>query len=140
MNAETSAMYAPLIEKLTDEQQEALDVALAVDPAEITVTILAVDEDGTPVGHAALRPFERDLEVKKVFVPQNHRGTGISKLMMLALEDIARERGVDALILQTGELQTPAIALYLKLGYLPVPAYGRYAAVPFGLCYRKVLD
>jgi GNAT superfamily N-acetyltransferase len=92
------------------------------------------------VGHAALRPFEDSLEVKRVYVRSDHRGQGISKQLMFELETIARERGVTSLILQTGDRQTEAIALYTKLGYVPIDRFGAYAPVPFFLCYGKTLE
>lgn len=138
MNEETGKVYDDVLATMSRDQLDAIDAALGVDPTEIAATILVLDGD-EPVGHAALRPFERMLEVKKVFVPKQHRGRGISKTLMLALEDIARERGVEALILQTGDLQLVAISLYERLGYEQVPAFGRYVGMPFAVCFRKSL-
>ncbi len=145
MDSETSAMYAEFIASVRPEDQAAIDDALSVNPADIVVTILALDGDEV-VGHSALRPFPypavepvATLEVKKVFVPVEHRGRGISRVLMLELEAIARERGVASLVLQTGPLQRPAIALYESLGYQAIPPYGKYTVIPNALCYQKSL-
>jgi GNAT superfamily N-acetyltransferase len=92
------------------------------------------------VGHAAVRPFEDALEVKRVFVRPEYRGQGISKRLMLELETIADERGVHRLILQTGNRQAEAITLYERIGYVAIDRFGLYAPIPFFLCYGKTLS
>jgi GNAT superfamily N-acetyltransferase len=138
MDAETGAMYAEFIRGQSDEVRAAVDAALAVDPSAIVATVIALDGDD-PIGHAALRPFEERLEVKKVFVAASARGRGVARLLMAELESFAVGRGVASLVLQTGPLQQPAIALYDDLGYRPIPAYGAYVAIPGALCFEKVL-
>ena len=142
MNAETGAMYERFMNGQPPEVQAAIDDALTVDPAEILVTVLATDGDEV-LGHAALRaaPGFGDgvLEVKKVFVGAGHRGRGAARLLMSGLESIARERDATSLVLQTGELQVPAIRLYENIGYTPIPPYGKYVVMPNALCFEKVL-
>jgi GNAT superfamily N-acetyltransferase len=138
MNAETGAMYAVFTASRTAEQVAAVDDALAVDPATIVYTVIATD-GGVPVGHAALRPFEEKLEVKKVFTTDSARGTGVATALLADLEDYARAHGVTSLVLQTGPLQKAAIALYLKLGYEPIPPFGKYGVIRGALCYEKQL-
>jgi len=139
MDVETTAMYAGRASNQTDAETAAVMAALMVDPASIAATVIAIDDDGTPVAHAALRPFEGELEVKKVFVDASVRGRGVSRAIMTELERIAAERDIHSLVLQTGDLQVPAIALYLSMGYEPIAVYGKYSAIPFALCYRKQL-
>ena len=142
MNAETSVLYAPRAAELSLEQQAAVDEVLSTRAEDFVATVVAFDEDA-PAGHAALRPAPGEpagtLEVKKVFVPVPYRGRGISKLLMLDLERIALERGATRLVLQTGNLQVEAIALYEGLGYTAIPPYGGYGVIPFALCFEKVL-
>lgn len=144
MNAETSALYSEFSQSQSAEVQAAIEDALAVDPASIDTTIIAVDGDEA-LGHSALRPVrldgldERVLEVKKVFVTEAARGRGVARLLMAELETIARARGAASLVLQTGPLQQPAIRLYEDLGYVPIPPYGKYDAIPGALCYLKAL-
>ena len=138
MNVETGAMYAERMASQTAEEQAAVDVSLAIDPATIVHTVLVID-DGVPVGHAALRPWNGELEVKKVFIAPEARGRGLSRALMIELERVAGERGIPSLVLQTGNLQLAAIALYESMGYRPIDVYGLYTAIPDALCYRKVL-
>jgi GNAT superfamily N-acetyltransferase len=138
MNAETGAMYAVFTASRTAEQVAAVDDALAVDPATIVYTVIATEE-GVPLGHSALRPFEDKLEVKKVFTTDTARGSGVATALLADLEDYARAHGVPSLVLQTGPLQKAAIALYLKLGYEPIPPFGKYGVIRGALCYEKQL-
>lgn len=157
MNAETGAMYAEFTAAQSAEAVAAIDEALAVDPGTIVYTVLAVDGDEV-LGHSALRQFgphshgrptasrragtgERGpiLEVKKVFTTPQARGRGVAKALLADLERYARECGAASLVLQTGPLQEAAIALYLQLGYVQIPAFGKYTAIPGALCYEKVL-
>ena len=151
MDAETSAMYAEFSQSQSREVQAAIADALTVDPATIVTTIIALDGEEA-VGHSALRPVHLDrlddrvalddravLEVKKVFVAESVRGRGVARLLMGELETIARGRRAASLVLQTGPLQVPAIALYEDLGYVAIPPYGKYDAIPGALCFEKVL-
>jgi len=138
MDVETTAMYAGRASNQTDAETAAVMAALTVDPASIVATVIALDGE-RPVAHAALRPFEGELEVKKVFVDASVRGRGVSRAIMAELERIAAERDIHSLVLQTGDLQVPAIALYLSMGYEPIAVYGKYSAIPFAVCYRKQL-
>jgi GNAT superfamily N-acetyltransferase len=109
MDAEMGALYGDAREVRDPAMGELIDVALTVHPEQMVAAVGAFDGDDL-VGHAALRPFEDALEVKRVIVRSDHRGQGISKLLMLEVEAIARERGVSRLVLQTGDPQHQAVA------------------------------
>ena len=114
--------------------------ALAVDPADVLATVLAMTDDGGPVGHAALRSLRGEWEVKRVVVLESERGRGIASLLMGEIEAIAARGGASRVILQAGDQQPEAVALYLKLGYTRIPVYEPYAAaIPFSLCFEKRL-
>ncbi|CAN5130322.1 hypothetical protein BH09ACT5_BH09ACT5_02520 [soil metagenome] len=143
MDQETGAMYAAFTRGNTPEVNAGIDAALRVDPATIEYTVIALDGDEV-VGHSALRPFrapgaEPQLEVKKVFVVPSRRGTGVAHALLTHLEEDARGRGVASLVLQTGNLQVDAIALYEKIGYVPIDPFGAYTAIPGALCFEKQL-
>ena len=138
MNAETGAMYAAFSSGLSAERVAAIDASLAINPADMLVSIIALDGE-TVVGHSALRPFGDALEVKKVYVAPEARGLGAARAMLAWLEDYALQRGVSTLVLQTGPLQVAAIALYEAIGYRAIPVYGAYEAIPGALCFEKTL-
>jgi GNAT superfamily N-acetyltransferase len=138
MDAEMTALYASSMDGLSPERKAAVLVALAANPEQIVATVLALDGEEA-VGHAALRPLEGALEVKKVFVTAEARGRGISWALMRELEVIASERHVARLVLQTGDRQPVAIGLYEAIGYQQIPVYEPYTVLPVALCYGKVL-
>ena len=136
MDLEMDERYAEWSAALSPETAAAVWAVVAAHDEELDV-VLALDDD--PVGHAALRPFEDALEVKKVYVLPGARGRGISKLLMDELEAIARERGVRRLVLQTGPLQPEAVGLYESLGYQAIEPYGGYGVIPGVRCFEKHL-
>lgn len=114
--------------------------ALAVDPDDVQATVLAVSAENGPVGHAALRSLNGEWEVKRVVVLESERGRGVASMLMGQIEAIAARGGAPRVILQTGDRQPEAVALYSKLGYTPIPVYEPYAtAIPFSLCFEKRL-
>jgi ribosomal protein S18 acetylase RimI-like enzyme len=114
--------------------------ALYVDAASITSTILVLDADGTPIGHAALRLHDGDWEVKRVIIDSGQRQRGIGRAMLLELIRIATAGGAQRLILQTGNKQPESVALYTSLGFEPIPPYEPYrTAIPLSLCFAKSL-
>jgi GNAT superfamily N-acetyltransferase len=99
--------------------------------ADVSVVLVARDEDGVPVGCGALRELgDGAAEVKRMFVVPAARGRGVSKAVLGALEDAARERGWTTLRLETGPRQPEAIALYTGAGYEPIGAFGAYVGDP----------
>lgn len=65
-----------------------------------------------------------------MYVVPAARGHGVSRALLTGLEQAARTRGWTTLGLETGPLQTAAIALYSSAGYRPIPAFGGYAGDP----------
>jgi GNAT superfamily N-acetyltransferase len=138
MDVEMGALYEGVSASLSPEIGRLVEIALTVHPEEMVATVGAFDGDEL-VGHAALRPFEDALEVKRVIVLPEYRGQGVSKRLMAELEVIARERGISSLVLQTGDRQIEAISLYTRIGYVPIPRFGLYEPVTFFLCFGKTL-
>jgi len=119
---------------------EAVQRAIAVDPDDVAVTVIVVADDGLAVGHAALRRLGDDWEVKRMMVDLSRRRNGLGRLLMTEMETRARELGADRLILQTGDRQPDAVALYQRLGYTEIAVYQPYTdAVPHSICFEKVL-
>lgn len=73
-------------------------------------------------------------------VPEAARGQGVASMLMAEIEAIAARGGASRVILQTGDQQPEAVALYSKLGYTRIPVYEPYAtAIPFSLWFEKRL-
>lgn len=94
----------------------------------------------TPVGCGAVKPYdETTMEVKRMFVPLEHRGKGIASLVLAELEAWSRSLGYHKCILETGEKQPEAIRLYHKNKYVVMPNYGQYVGVASSVCFEKKL-
>ncbi len=139
MDDDIGERYADRFGGRSPEEEEAAGRAFGIDPTTIVVTVVVTDADGRDIGHAALRRLGDELEIKRVFITPASRGTGASRFLMGELERIARELGASRLILQTGDRQPEAVALYERLGYTRIAIFDPYTAYDFSLCYEKVL-
>ncbi len=97
--------------------------------AERALVVLVVRDGATPVGTLTLsaRPEGRPAdwgELERLLTLPAARGRGVARLMLRAVEDEARARGLTALTLNTGFRQHPAIAMYLAAGYRIVAPTG----------------
>ena len=118
----------------------ARDRSLAVDPAAVITSLLAIDEDGTALGHIAVRRLGDEVELKRLIVLAEARGKGAATALLAEGEQVAREHGAARLILQTGDKQPEAVALYEKTGWTRIDVYEPYAAtMPWSLCFEKAL-
>jgi GNAT superfamily N-acetyltransferase len=135
---ERYAGYSPVPEPA--ETVARRQASLAVDPPTVRATVLVLDADGTPLAHAALRMLGGEWEIKRVIVGAGHRGRGIGRALMAHLEHLALEGGARRVILQTGDRQPDAVALYERVGYTRIPIYEPYIeTIPNSLCFEKVL-
>ncbi|MFJ1749535.1 GNAT family N-acetyltransferase [Streptomyces sp. NPDC088116] len=107
---------------------------------EIAVTGVALAGSGDPVATGSLRtlPGHR-WEIKRVFVRADHRGRGLAVAALAAVEASAAERGIAQLLLQTGDRQPEAAALYTREGWQRVAPYPPYALDPHSVCFAKQL-
>ncbi|MBF4613901.1 GNAT family N-acetyltransferase [Curtobacterium sp. VKM Ac-1376] len=114
--------------------------ALSVDPATIVTSLLAIDETGEAVGHIAIRRLGDEIELKRLIVLASARGKGAATALLDACEQVGRELGVPRLILQTGDKQPDAVALYRKTGWNQIAVYEPYlATMPWSFCFEKAL-
>ena len=70
-----AALYADTRETRDPEMARLVGIALTVHPEDMVAAVGAFDSEEL-VGHAALRPFEDSLEVKRVFVAAGLPGPG----------------------------------------------------------------
>lgn len=141
MDAEIGPRYAGRLDDVPQDVAERIGAALSVAPETIVATVIVTDAEGGDVGHAALRDlgaeFAGSLEVKRVYVAPDARGSGVSRLLMAELERIAADLGAQRLILQTGDRQPEAVALYERIGYTRIPIYPPYLEIAFSQCFEK---
>ncbi|XP_073506611.1 probable N-acetyltransferase family 8 member 5 isoform X4 [Phyllobates terribilis] len=60
---------------------------------------------------------ERQVELKRMSVSRKYRGKGIAKALCRMVIDFARERGCEAVILETSYPQVDAWRMYEKMGF-----------------------
>ena len=90
--------------------------------------LIARGADGTAIGCVALRPMETPgcCEMKRLFVTTQGRGLGLGRALTEAIIAEAARLGYAELRLDTLPSMREAIALYRKLGFVPIAPY--YAA------------
>jgi GNAT superfamily N-acetyltransferase len=96
--------------------------------------------EGRPVGCIGLRRSDHDVgEIKRMYVVPDARHRGVGRVMLGALEAHARRLGYRRIILETGERQPEALALYESHGYSRIANYGHWKDSPLSVCFEKRL-
>ena len=102
--------------------------------------VLAYD-DGKAIACGAMKPFDPTaMEIKRMYVLPEARKKGNASLILSELEKWAGELGYRKCILETGQKQPEAIALYKGSGYTLKENYGQYAGIENSLCFEKSLS
>jgi GNAT superfamily N-acetyltransferase len=78
-------------------------------------------------------------EIKRMYVAPRAQRAGHARRMLAHLETTARDAGFEALVLETGDRQPEAIALYLSAGYEPIASFGHYKDSPVNRCFARRL-
>ena len=116
-----------------------------VDPAQFEPpagAFLVAWLDGHPAGCGGWRTYhgDRDVaEVKRMYTVPEVRGRGVALALLRALEEAARQAGRKRIVLETGNRQPEAIALYIKAGYERIPDFGHYKDEPGVRSYGRDL-
>jgi putative acetyltransferase len=78
-------------------------------------------------------------ELKRMYVVPAARGSGVADDVMNALLDYARERGVTAVRLETGDQQHAAMRYYTRHGFEVAPRFGPYLNSATSVCMQRAL-
>jgi GNAT superfamily N-acetyltransferase len=159
MNIRRVSFDHPDAVKLNDQVQAEYGVrygddgdATPMDPADFEppngVYLIAYDELGVPVATGGWRAQDAneegnrdgDAELKRMFVTEQARGQGLARRILAALEEDARAAGRVRMVLETGDKQPEAIALYVSSGYEPCEKFGYYRHYESSRCYAKPLQ
>jgi len=93
-----------------------------------------------PIGCGCFKIYNNDMiEIKRMFIKTDFRGSGISKLILSELETWAYSLGFLSAILETGIKQPDAIRFYNKLGYKKIDNFGQYIGNSNSVCMSKDL-
>jgi GNAT superfamily N-acetyltransferase len=78
-------------------------------------------------------------EIKRMYTLPEVRGQGIAGRVLGRLEVEARALGLTRLLLETGERQPEALALYRRCGFAVIEPFGEYVGSPLSVCMEKHL-
>ena len=102
--------------------------------------VVIVYKDGLPVACGACKEYDStSIELKRIFVKKEYRKQGLARLLVRALEEMAKNKGYRYAMLETGTGQPEAVGLYQKLGYKNIQNYGPYAGNSYSICMKKEL-
>ena len=99
------------------------------------VLLIARDNDAT-AGCVALRQLDASTgEMKRMYVRDAYRGTGLGRRLAVAVIDEARRRKYGRVVLDTLPKLAPAIALYRDLGFRETSPY-LASPTPGAVCFE----
>ncbi|MGI5212585.1 GNAT family N-acetyltransferase [Plantactinospora sp. CA-290183] len=117
------------------EIEEGLAATPSGDLAPPTGLFLLARYGDEPAGCAGLRILDpHTVELTRVFVRPALRGLGGGARLLVAAERTAHDLGAERIVLDTRLDLVEARALYLRHGYVEIPAYndGTYAEIWYG--------
>ena len=131
LNAELSRDYPPA---------QRFHSLAAEEVAEGAGAFLVAWLDSAPAGCGAVRMLSPErAELKRMYVRPAHRGRGLSRAILAALEARAVALGARTVVLETGDKALAALGLYESAGFARIPCFGAYAASPTSVCFEKRL-
>jgi putative acetyltransferase len=98
---------------------------------------VARDDRSQAMGCGALLMAQGYAELKRMYVLESSRGSGVGRGLLEFLEAQAKARGIGLLRLETGHLQIAALRLYERAGYERCPPFGDYVPDPNSVFMEK---
>jgi len=141
---ETAGSTDPAVLALVTAQQDELAERYGEEDTLVElnqdIEFLVLRTAGEAIGCVGLQPVSGLVgEVKRMYVVPAHRGRGLSRRLLSAIEERARALGLTSLRLETGVKQPEAIALYSRSGYREIPRYVPYEENALSVCFAKDL-
>ncbi|WP_207533223.1 GNAT family N-acetyltransferase [Desertivirga arenae] len=136
--------FSDLIKEL-DENLQAIynhqgyryDIDISV--AELDTVVLA-SIGGITIGGGCFKLInDATAEVKRVFVSPYFRGLNVGSGLMEEIIEWAKELNLEALVLETGELQHQALQLFRKYGFAKIENFGPYIGMKGSICMGRRL-
>jgi putative acetyltransferase len=135
------ALIAELNAELTATYPEPGATHFRLDPEDVSESsgaFLVASLAGEPVGCGAVRRLDVETaEIKRMYVKTTMRGRGVARRILDELEAHARRLGVRRLVLETGDRQQHALALYARAGFVRIARFGEYVDSPLSVCMEK---
>lgn len=135
-----AALDADILERYPNPDDNFFDLAPGEVAPEHGAFVIA-RANGRAVGCGAVRRIDATTaEIKRMYVAPEARGRGLARGILALLEAEAARLDATRLVLETGDLQVDAIALYRAAGFHGIPRFGEYADAPLSVCFGKDLD
>lgn len=126
----------------TDTPPESIHMMDAADLDRPQVHFFVLRQAGMPIAMGAFKIFDgTHAEIKSMHVLAEHRGRGLSRVMLAHLIAAAKAAGVTRLSLETGSQKAfvPARVLYEKAGFTQCPPFGDYVLDPMSIFMTSAL-
>ena len=104
-------------------------------------TALVLYSDGIALACGCLKKLDEETgEIKRMYVAKIARGQGLSKKILVELEQWASDLNIKTLVLETSVHFKVAQALYTGFGFNIVTNYGPYIGLPESVCMQKLIN
>jgi ribosomal-protein-alanine N-acetyltransferase len=105
------------------------------------VTLRKADTSGPIVGYAGLALSGRQADIQTLAIASSHQRQGLGQYLLKYLLDLAKSREATEVLLDVGNTNEAAIALYLKNGFVEINRRrGCYRGYDETLIMRKPLS
>ena len=130
-------LNATLLELTPPEFVFHMTVEQMADPA---TTVFIARDDGRAVGCGALKRHADGIgEVKRMYTRPSHRGRKVGAEIVQRIEALARQEGLERLVLETGDRHPAAWTVYERAGFTRCGPVLDYPDSKWSVFYEKVL-
>ena len=98
---------------------------------------VARNDEGQAIGCGAIVLYDGYGELKRMYVSEHSRGTGVADKVLDVLERAAIDAGCTLFKLETGPYQPAALAFYARSGYERCERFGDYKEDPLSVFMQK---
>ena len=108
--------------------------------ADEDTTVFIAREGGVAVACGALKRHAGGIgEVKRMYTRPSHRGRKIGEQIVARIEAMARDEGLERLVLETGDRHHAAWKVYERSGFVRCGPVLDYRDVEWSVFYEKAL-
>ncbi|WP_230283928.1 GNAT family N-acetyltransferase [Deinococcus sp. 23YEL01] len=138
MNAQQRELRA--LYQDTDERTEPFNPMVLTGPGCVLLAARRGDDRAPLLACGALKRWDaQSAEVKRMYTLPQVRGQGLARALLEELIVRGRREGYARLVLETGDQQEAALALYTRAGFRRIPNFGYYEGVENSLCFELPL-
>ena len=133
------SLAAEMLVRYCGQPQSLMGEAPAHGAGAVAYTGVAFTAEGLPVGHAALRWNDDDIELQWVYVTPPHRGSGTAAALLAAAEEAARAMHVRRIILRPSDEQLDDARFWEGAGYMRVASVPLSQGARASACFEKLI-